>query len=72
MIYRNQCAVLAKQLSDRKATLILKIKNISVMHHRTTYIHGNFQQNQVSRSVKTVQTTLFAKNGKLHTFSTCN
>ena len=26
----------------------------SDMHHRTTYIHSNFQQNRVSRSVKTV------------------
>ena len=34
------------------------------------YIH--FQQIPVSRSVKTVQTNLFAKNGKLHKFATTN
>ena len=42
------------------------------MHHRTTYMHSNFQQNRVSRSVKTVHTNLFAKNCKLHKFVTCN
>ena len=31
------------------------------MHHRKTYMHINFQQNRVSRSVKTVHTNLFAK-----------
>ena len=31
------------------------------MHHRKTYMYINFQQNRVSRSVKTVQTDLFAK-----------
>ena len=42
------------------------------MHHRTTYMHNNFQQNRVSRSVKTVHTNLFSKNCKLHKFVTCN
>ena len=42
------------------------------MHHRTTYMHSNFQQNRVSRSVKTVHTNLFAKDCKLHKFVTCN
>ena len=32
----------------------------------------NFQQNRVSRSVKTVRTKLFAKNSKLHKFATTN
>ena len=32
----------------------------------------NFQQNRVSRSVKTVQTNLFTKNFKLHKLATCN
>ena len=36
-------------------------KFISDMHHRTTYMHSNFQQNRVSRSVKTVHTNLFEK-----------
>ena len=31
------------------------------MHHRKTYMHINFQQNQVSRSSKTVDINLFAK-----------
>ena len=31
-----------------------------------------FQQNQVSRTVKTVQTNLFANNSKLNKFATCN
>ena len=42
------------------------------MHHRNTYMHINFQQNRVSRSVKTVHTNLFAKNCKLHKFATTN
>ena len=32
----------------------------------------NFQQNRVSRSVKTVHTNLFANNRKLHKFATTN
>ena len=31
------------------------------MHHHKTYMYINFQQNWVSRSVKTVHTNLFAK-----------
>ena len=44
------------------------------MHHRITdmYTYINFQQNRVSRSVKTVHTNLFANNCKLHKFATCN
>ena len=45
---------------------------LSDMHHRKTYMHINFQQNWVRRSVKTVHTNLFAKNCKLHKFVTCN
>ena len=41
-----------------------KTKLLSDMHHRITYLHINFQQNRVSRSVKTVHTNLFAKNCK--------
>ena len=33
----------------------------SGMHHCKTYMHISFQQNWVSRSVKTVHTNLFAK-----------
>ena len=35
-------------------------------------MYSNFQQNRVSRSVKTVHTNLFAKNYKLHKLITCN
>ena len=42
------------------------------MHHRVTYTYINFQQNQVSRTVKTVHTNLFANNSKLHKFATYN
>ena len=40
------------------------------MHHRKTYLHDDFQQNRVSRSVKTVHTILFAQYRKLHKFAT--
>ena len=40
------------------------------MHHRATYMHSNFQQNRVSRTVKTVHTNLFAK--KLQIAQICN
>ena len=33
------------------------------MRHGKTYMYVNFQQNRVNRSVKTVHTNLFAKNG---------
>ena len=42
------------------------------MHHRTTYMQSNFQQNRASRSVKTVHTNLLAKQRKLHKFASCN
>ena len=50
------------------------------MHHRKRYMYINFQQNRVSRSVKTVDTNLFAKFFNLplairilknHAFRTC-
>ena len=52
--------------------LILKTLIISGMHLRITYTNNNFQQNRVSRSVKTVElhTNLFAKNLKLYKFAT--
>ena len=49
-----------------------EIKLLSDMHHRITYLYINFQQNRVSRSVKTVHTNLFAKNCKLMQLATCN
>ena len=42
------------------------------MNHRRTYMHINFQQNWVRRSVKTVHTNLFAQYRKLHKFATTN
>ena len=39
----------------------LKKSSISDMQHRKTYNYFNFQQNWVSRSVKTVHTNVFAK-----------
>ena len=42
------------------------------MHHRKTYMYFNFQQNQVSRSVKTVYTCICKKSHKLHKFATTN
>ena len=46
--------------------LFSKKSNISDMHHRAMYMYINFQQNQASRSVKTVHTNLLANNHKLH------
>ena len=37
---------------------------MSDMHRRKAYMYINFQQNRVSRSVKTVDINLFAKNHK--------
>ena len=42
------------------------------MHHRKAYMYINFQQNRVSRSIKTVHTNLLAKHRKLHKVATCN
>ena len=50
--------------------VILKKSSISDMQHRKTYNYFNFQQNWVSRSVKTVHTNVFAKILiKLHRFA---
>ena len=45
---------------------ILKKSIISDMHHPAMYMYTYFQQNQASRSVKTVHTNLFANNHTLH------
>ena len=45
---------------------ILKNSIISDLHHPAIYMYINFQQNQASRSVKTVHTNLFENNLKLH------
>ena len=55
-------------------------KLLSDKHHWITYLYINFQQNRVSRSVKTVHTSLFAncvnlqlaiRVSKNHAFRTC-
>ena len=48
--------------------LNFETKLFSDMHHRITYLYINFQQNRVSRSVKTVHTSSFANICKLHEF----
>ena len=42
------------------------------MRHRIQYMYINFQQNQVSRSLKTVHINIFANNRKLHKIATTN
>ena len=44
--------------------VILKKLILLDMHYHETYMYINFQQNRVSRSVKTVHTNLFVKNCK--------
>ena len=39
-------------------TIFFKL-TLSIMYHRKTYMHINFQQNRVSRSVKTVHTKIY-------------
>ena len=60
--------------------LNFETKLFSDMHQRITYLYINFQQNRVSRSVKTVHTSLFANCMNLqlairilknHAFRTC-
>ena len=45
---------------------------ISYIHHGIMYMYINFQQNRVSKSVKTVHINLFAKNRKSPKFATTN
>ena len=64
-------------------TALRSKSTLSDMHHRKTYVYINFQQNRVSRSVKTVHTNLFIKIckcinlqlairiSKNHAFRTC-
>ena len=40
------------------------------MDHGITYIFINFQQNRISRSIKTVHTSLFTKKCNLYKFAT--
>ena len=52
--------------------VILKKSILLKMHRRITSMYIKFQQNRVSRSVKTVHTNLFANDRKLHKFATTN
>ena len=52
--------------------VILKKSSISDMRLRKTYNYFNFQQNWVSKSVKTVHKKCICKNHKLHRFANTN
>ena len=52
--------------------VVLKKSIILDMSQRKKYMYINMQQIRVSRSIKTVHTNLFGKNGKLHKFATTN
>ena len=52
--------------------VILKKSIFLDMHHRITSMYIKFQQNRVSRSVKTVHTHILANDRKLHKFATTN
>ena len=65
-MHTNLFAKNHKLLNLQLPILIFKKLIISDMHHRAMYMYINFQQNQASRSVKTVHTNLFANNQKLH------
>ena len=55
------------KLHNLQLPILISIKSIiSDMHHPAIYTYINFQQNQASRSVKTVQTNLFENNHKLY------
>ena len=56
-----------RKLHNLQLPILISIKSIiSDMHHPAIYMCINFQQNQASRSVKTVQTNLFENNHKLY------
>ena len=56
-----------RKLHNLQLPILISIKSIiSNMHHPAIYMYINCQQNQASRSVKTVQTNLFKNNHKLY------
>ena len=56
-----------RKLHKLQLPILISIKSIiSDMHHPAIYMYINCQQNQASRSVKTVQTNLFENNHKLY------
>ena len=60
-VHTNLFAEIASCINLQLLIVILKKSILLDMHHHKTYMHINFQQNQVGRSVKTVHTNLFAK-----------
>ena len=71
-VHSNIFAEMASCINLQLPILILEKIYFLDMHHHKTYMYINFQQNRVSRAVKTVHTNLFAKYCKLHKFTTCN
>ena len=71
-VHTNIFAKIAICINLQLPIVILKISIFSDMHHHTTYMYINFQQNRVCKSVKTVHTNIFAKNRNLHKFATTN
>ena len=66
-MYTNLFAKKHRKLHNLQLPILISKKSIiSDMHHPAMYMYINFQQNQASRSVKTVQTNLFANNHELH------
>ena len=68
--HTNLFTKIARCITLQLRIVFFKKSIISDMRHRKTYMHINFQQNRVSRSVKTVHTNLFAN--KLQIASICN
>ena len=71
-VHTNVFAKNCKLHKFANANYFFKKSTLSDMQHRYTYMYINFQQNRVSRSVKTVHTNLFAKICKLNKFAICN
>ena len=63
---------MASGINLQLSIVILKKSILLKMHHRITSMYIKFQQNRVSRSVKTVHTHIFANDRKLHKFETTN
>ena len=79
-VHTNVCAKKNRKLHKFANTNRIFYKStLSDMHHRKAYMYINFQQNRVSRSVKTVHTNLIncinlqlaIRITKNHAFRTC-
>ena len=62
--------IIATCINLQLPIVMFKKSTLSNMHHRKTYMYINFQQNCVSRSVKTCKQIYLRKNHKLHKFAT--